>query len=118
MAGALGLINMVDNPTRQTFVVEMVGRDQLANAVTLNSVMVNVARAIGPAVAGILIATVGSGWCFLINAVSFGFVLPSLRRHAQDELTPAPRVDRAARPDAGGLPLRGPHPRSRATPSS
>ena len=56
MAGALGCVNAVDNPTRQTFIVEMVGRDELANAVTLNSVMVNVARAIGPAVAGILIA--------------------------------------------------------------
>ena len=70
IATSLGIINMVDNPTRQTFIVEMVGRDELANAVTLNSVMVNVARAIGPAVAGLLIATVGSGWCFLINAAS------------------------------------------------
>ena len=61
IAASLGFINTVDNPTRQTFVVEMVGRDQLANAVTLNSVMVNVARAIGPAVAGLLIASVGSG---------------------------------------------------------
>ena len=52
IAFSLGWINAVDNPTRQTFVGEMVGRDQLANAVTLNSVMVNVARAIGPAVAG------------------------------------------------------------------
>jgi MFS family permease len=91
IAASLGFINMIDNPTRQTFVVEMVGRDQLANAVTLNSVMVNVARAIGPAVAGLLIASVGSGWCFLINAVSFGFVLASLRAMHQDELVPAPR---------------------------
>jgi MFS family permease len=94
MAGALGMINAVDNPTRQTFVVEMVGRDELANAVTLNSVMVNAARAIGPAVAGILIASVGSGWCFLVNAVSFGFVLLSLHAMNRDELAPAPRVDR------------------------
>ena len=92
MAVALGLINMVDNPTRQTFIVEMVGRDQLANAVTLNAVMVNAARAIGPAVAGILIATVGSGWCFLINAVSFAFVLASLRAIHTDELTLTPRA--------------------------
>jgi MFS family permease len=94
MAGALGVVNAVDNPTRQTFIVEMVGRDQLANAVTLNSVMVNVARAIGPAVAGVLIASVGSGWCFLVNAISFGFVIFSLHAMRQDELTPAPRVDR------------------------
>jgi MFS family permease len=90
----LGLINMVDNPTRQTFIVEMVGRDQLANAVTLNSVMVNVARAIGPAIAGLLIATVGSGWCFLINGLSFAFVLASLRAIRTDDLAPAPRAPR------------------------
>ncbi|HET6963881.1 MAG TPA: MFS transporter [Acidimicrobiales bacterium] len=94
MAVVLGLINMVDNPTRQTFIVEMVGRDELANAVTLNSVMVNMARAIGPAVAGLLIATVGSGWCFLINGLSFAFVLASLRAMNPDELRPAPRVAR------------------------
>jgi MFS family permease len=90
MAVALGLVNMVDNPTRQTFIVEMVGRDQLANAVTLNSVMVNMARAIGPAIAGVLIATVGSGWSFLANGVSFAFVLASLWAMNPDELTPAP----------------------------
>jgi MFS family permease len=94
IAVVLGLINMVDNPTRQTFIVEMVGRDQLANAVTLNSVMVNVARAIGPAVAGVMIATVGSGWCFLINGLSFGFVLTSLKAMHTDELRPAPRAPR------------------------
>ena len=94
MAVFLGLINMVDNPTRQTFIVEMVGRDDLPNAVTLNSVMVNMARAIGPAVAGVLIATVGSSWCFLANGVSFAFVLASLRAMNQDELSPAPRVSR------------------------
>lgn len=94
IAASLGLINTVDNPTRQTFVAEMVGLDQLANAVTLNSVMVNVARAIGPAVAGLLIASVGSGWCFLINAASFGFVLLSLRAIRTDELTLTPRASR------------------------
>lgn len=94
MAVALGLINMVDNPTRQTFIVEMVGREQLANAVTLNSVMVNMARAIGPALAGVLIASVGSGWCFLANGLSFGFVLASLKAMNPAELAPAPRATR------------------------
>ena len=94
MAVALGLINAVDNPTRQTFIVEMVGREQLSNAVTLNTVMVNMARAIGPAVAGVLIATVGSGWCFLVNGVSFAFVLASLSAMHTDEMSPAPRVER------------------------
>ena len=91
IAASLGLINTVDNPTRQTFIMEMVGRDQLANAVTLNSVMVNAARAIGPAVAGILIASVGSGWSFLANGVSFGFVLVALAMLDRSQLSPAPR---------------------------
>jgi MFS family permease len=95
IAASLGFINTVDNPTRQTFVAEMVGTDELTNAVTLNSVMVNVARAIGPAVAGLLIATVGGGWCFLINGLSFGFVLASLRAIHTDELIPTPRAPRA-----------------------
>lgn len=89
LACSLGLVNMVDNPTRQTFIVEMVGREQLANAVTLNSVMVNVARAIGPALGGVLIATVGSGWCFLLNAASFVFVLGGLAAIDRDRLQPA-----------------------------
>jgi MFS family permease len=91
IAVSLGLINTVDNPTRQTFIMEMVGRDQLVNAVTLNSVMVNAARAVGPAIAGILIASVGSGWCFLLNGVSFGFVLAALAMMDKSELSPAPR---------------------------
>ena len=94
IAVLLGLINTIDNPTRQTFIVEMVGRDQLANAVTLNSVMVNAARAVGPAAAGVMIATVGSGWCFLVNGVSFGFVLLSLKMMDTTQLNPAPRSER------------------------
>ena len=94
IAFVLGLINMVDNPTRQTFVVEMVGRDNLSNAVTLSSVTVNAARAIGPAVAGVAIATVGPGWCFAVNAVSFGFVVVALAALRKGELTPTPRAQR------------------------
>jgi MFS family permease len=94
MAAILGFVNMVDNPTRQTFIVEMVGRDELSNAVTLNSVMVNVARAIGPAVAGVLIAVVGTGWCFALNAASFVFVLAGLKMIDQRLLTPAPPAAR------------------------
>jgi MFS family permease len=92
IAVLLGFINMVDNPTRQTFIIEMVGREQLVNAVTLNSVMVNAARAIGPAVAGVLIAEVGSGWCFLINAASFVFVVGGLALIRKDQLIPTPRA--------------------------
>ena len=110
IATSLGFINAVDNPTRQTFVAEIVGRDQLANAVTLNSVMVNVARAIGPAVAGILIASVGSGWCFLINALSFGFVLAGLAAMDQRQLQPAPRLTRGPGALREGFRYVGAHP--------
>ncbi|MBI5457314.1 MFS transporter [Candidatus Kaiserbacteria bacterium] len=70
-AMALGLVDVIDNPTRQTFVHEMVGRDNLRNAVTLNATEANVARAVGPMIAGTLIATVGIAFCFLANSISF-----------------------------------------------
>jgi MFS family permease len=78
LAGALGVLTVFDNPTRQSFVLEMVGPDDLRNAVTLNSVLVNAARAVGPALAGILIATVGVEVCFFVNAVSYVAVIVSL----------------------------------------
>ena len=65
LAALLGLNNAFENPARQSFMLEMVGAESLRNAVSLNSVLVNVARVIGPAVAGVLIATVGEGACFL-----------------------------------------------------
>lgn len=71
LALTLGLVGSVDNPTRHSFVMEMVGRSRLANAVALNSVLVNSARVVGPAVGGLLIVTVGIGWCFVINSVSY-----------------------------------------------
>ncbi len=103
LAVSLGVINALDLPTRQTFIVEIVGRHQLANAVTLNSVMVNVARAVGPALAGVLIASVGSGWSFVINGVSFVFVLAALGAIDTDLLTPAPRAVRIKGQLAGGF---------------
>lgn len=78
VAGLLGVVNAVDIPTRQSFVVEMVGREDLPNAIALNSSAVNSARVLGPAVAGFLVAAVGEGWCFVLNAVSFLAVLASL----------------------------------------
>jgi MFS family permease len=68
---AFGLLNAVDNPTRQSFVIEMVGPDRVVNAVSLNSVIVQAARIVGPAIAGILIATVGVVPCFALNALTF-----------------------------------------------
>jgi len=74
-----GLINAFDTPARQAFVVEMVdAREDLANAIALNSSMVNGARLLGPSVAGVLIAVVGEGWCFFIDAVSYLAVIASL----------------------------------------
>ncbi|MDB6010647.1 MAG: pimH [Gammaproteobacteria bacterium] len=74
----LGCVAAFDSPARQSFVSELVGEANLSNAVALNSTSFNIARTIGPAVAGILIAAVGTGWVFLINAVSFVAVLCSL----------------------------------------
>ena len=71
MACGLGFVNLVDNPTRQAFLGEMVGPDDLTNAISLNSVLVNLARVAGPAGAGALIITVGVAPCFLINAASY-----------------------------------------------
>jgi MFS family permease len=78
LAALLGLNNAFENPARQSFMLEMIGPEHLRNAVSLNSVLVNVARSVGPAVAGILIATVGDGVCFLANAASFVAVVFSL----------------------------------------
>jgi len=78
LAGALGLVASLDNPTRQTFVLELVGRDQLTSAVSLNSVLVNLARVLGPAAAGALIVTVGLGPCFLANAGTYLAVIAAL----------------------------------------
>jgi MFS family permease len=74
----LGCVTAFDSPTRQTFVSELVGEDELSNAVGLNSTSFNAARMIGPAIAGVLIASAGSGWVFVINAASFAAVLCSL----------------------------------------
>jgi len=78
LAAMLGIVNAFDIPTRQAFVVEMVGRDDLVNAIALNSSMFNGARIIGPAIAGALVATVGEGWCFFANGVSYVAVIIGL----------------------------------------
>jgi MFS family permease len=78
LAALLGVANGFDIPTRQAFVVELVGRQDLVNAIALNSSMFNGARIVGPAVAGVVVAAVGEGWCFFANAVSYVAVLGSL----------------------------------------
>jgi len=89
LAVLLGLNNAFENPSRQSFMMELVGPEHLRNAVSLNSVLVNVARSVGPAVAGILIATVGTGVCFLVNAASFVAVVASLATMDRKALNPA-----------------------------
>jgi MFS family permease len=78
LAFGIGLINSVDVPTRQAMTMDMVGREDLRHAIALNSMMFNLARVIGPSLAGALIAIVGEGPCFALNALSFGAVLTSL----------------------------------------
>ena len=91
----LGCVTAFDSPARHTFVAELVGENDLANAVALNSTSFNAARMIGPAIAGTLIASVGSGWVFLINGLSFVAVLFSLMLLRIDQLHPQHRAIRA-----------------------
>ena len=95
LAVMLGINNAFENPARQSFMLEMVGPEHLRNAVSLNSVLVNVARTVGPAVGGILIATVGVGVCFLVNAGSFVAVVASLVTLDRAALSPTPPAARA-----------------------
>jgi MFS family permease len=88
LAGLLGVVNAFDIPARQAFVVQMVGRDDLANAIALNSSLFNSARIIGPAIAGLLVAAIGEAWCFSANGISYiavvaGLLLMRLEPHAQ-----------------------------------
>jgi len=95
LAIMLGLNNAFENPSRQSFMMEMVGPKDLRNAVSLNSTMNNVARAVGPAVAGVLIASFGEGWCFAINAISFVAVVFSLMIMDLSTLSPSVPTERA-----------------------
>jgi MFS family permease len=95
LAALLGLNNAFENPSRQSFMLELVGPEHLRNAVSLNSTLVNLARVIGPAVAGIVIAVVGDGICFLLNAVSFVAVVASLVTMDPTALNPSPPQARA-----------------------
>ncbi len=94
LAAILGLNNAFENPARQSFMMELVGPEHLRNAVSLNSVLVNVARSLGPAVAGILVATLGAGVCFLVNAGSFVAVVFSLMSMDMKQLTPSAPMPR------------------------
>lgn len=94
IASLLGVANAFDIPARQAFVAELVPRDALVNAIALNSSMFNGARVVGPGIAGIVVAGVGEGWCFLINGLSYVAVLTALLRMTPER--PLRRVEHAS----------------------
>jgi MFS family permease len=95
LAFGLGMVTVVDNPTRQSFAAEMVGRGGMSNAIALNSAVFNLARIAGPAVAGLVISAAGVPVAFLVNAASYGAVLISLKLMRPDELHAVERLPRA-----------------------
>jgi MFS family permease len=103
LALALGFVNVFDNPARQSFISEMVSAEDLPNAVTLNSVAMNMARVLGAALGGVIAAAIGLALCFTVNALSFGAVLVSLAAMRGSEMFPAKRVSRQKRQVRQGL---------------
>jgi MFS family permease len=103
LAFALGCVTALDNPTRQSFVTEMVGPRHVANAVSLNSAVFTSARMIGPAAAGLLIAVVGTGWCFLYNGLSYFAVVAALMLMRPEELHRSAPLARAPGQIAEGM---------------
>jgi MFS family permease len=95
LASILGVVTSLDAPGRQSFVVEMVGKDDLQNAVALNAAIFNSGRVLGPSIAGVVIAAVGTGWAFVGNSLFTLAVVTALARMRPAELHPAPRVARA-----------------------
>lgn len=91
---ALGVVAAIDAPARQTFVAELVGDNNLSNAVALNSASFNTARLIGPAAAGLLTVVVGAGWVFMINAVTFGVTVLAMMMLRKSHLRAQPRASR------------------------
>lgn len=100
---AVGVVDIVDTPTRQTIISTLVGRDRLANAIALNSILVNAARVVGPGAAGLLIATFGVGACFLINAATYIAAITGLHLLRVSELIVSAPEIRAKRQIRAGL---------------
>ncbi len=94
LATMLGVVNLFDNPARQTFMMEMVGRDDLPNAVSLNSVVMNASRVVGPAIGGLIITLFGLGICFFVNAASYVAVVIGLSMMRTAELHHTERAPR------------------------
>jgi MFS family permease len=112
LAALLGTVNAFDIPARQAFIVEMVGKPDLMNAIALNSSMFNASRVLGPAIAGILVARIGEGWCFFGNGVSYIAVIAGLLlmrvapRKGDSPGSPLGRLVEGFRYAAGNLPMR------------
>ena len=96
LAAALGLVNAIDTPTRQSFAIEMVGKNDVANAVALNVSTFNTARVLGPAIAGLVIASIGIPAVFLINGLSYLAVITALLIMRTDALQSSPSIARPA----------------------
>jgi MFS family permease len=92
LASLLGIVNAFDIPARQSFLVEMVGREDMINAIALNSSMFNGARMVGPAIAGLLVARIGEGWCFFANGISYVAVIAGLLLMRLGPFVKPPRV--------------------------
>jgi MFS family permease len=97
LAFALGVAAAFDNPARQAFVNELVGRDDLSNAIALNSASFNLARLVGPAIAGVLVAVIGSGWVFVLNAATFVVTIWALLAMRTEDLRPVRRQEGTVR---------------------
>ncbi|EOM77840.1 MFS transporter [Rhodococcus rhodnii] len=95
VALVLGCVSAIDAPVRQSFTIEMVGPERLSNAIALNSMTFNSARIVGPAISGVLITWIGTGWVFLLNVVTFAGVLAGLAAMRERELFASPKVPRA-----------------------
>jgi MFS family permease len=113
LAALMGIVNAFDIPARQSFLVEMVGREDLMNAIALNSSMFNAARIIGPSVAGILVASVGEGWCFFANSVSYIAVIAGLllmkippSRRREEKVSPFEHIKEGFRFVRDSVPIR------------
>lgn len=114
LAAGLGMVTAFDMPARQAFVVKMVGREDLPNAIALNSLLVNASRMVGPALAGLLVGLSGEGWCFLINGLSYLAVIVSLLLMRLEKNAPLPAGEGFRRQVREGLAYAGRHPEMRA----
>ena len=103
VALAGGVLTAFDNPTRRSFVVEMVPRSHINNAVSLNSALMTGSRVVGPALAGVLVMTVGFGWTFIVDGASYAAVLVGLAMMRSSELHPSPALERAKGQVRAGL---------------